>query len=769
MVLRNGDRIAAGDTELTFYSKGGFQRGFRHDKQTWEWPRKSWSSEKIRGSLLPPSLGSQFQTLSSVAQSLGVSSTSSAAISLLPYRFSAGRTPFLLNQVLLFAADNQLTVNGRQLPAKFEFAEGETVQIYSITSNGEKNTRLERVASYEVHNSDLLQLSLKEPQTIGMKEDILRNGSRLNKPILLTTSSLPYSAFPTVHYAKESADFSGLFAFIQTEKPKPDENLSQKIRSSFLTFLAVKPKTFEVVTDQGTYHLSYGTKFSLGSEDQLVFSLFRVHFPWDLLHALLILIVLKMLFQPPFLLLFDNFAAQLMLLNIDFFLATRFLFAFRASNLYPYSAEAVDLALLAFLLVPYLFFVATLFLRPAWQRKEATNFVLYTGLTIVAAHTILRPYLWLVLSIALPALIGAFLRYRARSAFGSWIPALARIKRWPVEGYLALFFVLALLAQWWGAGEAIRIGRIRLPLAILYHPVFLLFSCYYLYGLQQLLQSEKTAEAFRRAWVLVMKFGLVLTAFFVLSFAMSDFGFFLVYCLPLLFMLAGVASLYLREYELKWKVTGLSLLSALSVVLLLFSSFNTITRVLPLSYLNHPVAQRILLAVDPRTLEDTGILSAERQLGHQRTFLAYANSGARGAGYMNRPISSAMGATALNDNVPSAFLLNDFGVLGFAGVLLVLVLGFGLWFRASAGIPTHFAKFFSLAGLISFVYADLYMLLANCGILLFTGKNVFFWGLNSISDIFHAAMMSLFILLPLLRTQEANLPRPLSFVGLAAV
>src|SRR5262249_30401435 len=139
-----------------------------------------------------------------------------------------------------------------------------------------------------------------------------------------------------------------------------------------------------------------------------------------------------------------------------------------------------------------------------------------------------------------------------------------------------------------------------------------------------------------------------------------------------------------------------------------------------------------LLTINPTALEHSGLLMTERQLGHERTFVAYSHSGILGGGFMNRPISSALSSTALNDNVTSAFLLNDFGICGFLAVLLILTLWMVFWWKSHTTFNT--LTFLSFAALMTFVYVDFYMILSNCGIFLFTGKNFFFCGLNSISD-----------------------------------
>jgi hypothetical protein len=181
----------------------------------------------------------------------------------------------------------------------------------------------------------------------------------------------------------------------------------------------------------------------------------------------------------------------------------------------------------------------------------------------------------------------------------------------------------------------------------------------------------------------------------------------------------------------------------LVLFLFVFVGSGLIDKIVPLSSMGNRYIQRILLTVDPSVLQDSGLLTAERQLGHQRTFVAYSHSGLLGGGYMNRPITSALSGTALNDNVPAAFLLNDFGIAGFLAVCLTLFLWIFLWWKSHTTL--NFGAFVSLSALVTFVYVNLYMILSNCGIFLFTGKNFFFWGLNSVSDIFHSTLL-LFLL-----------------------
>jgi hypothetical protein len=477
------------------------------------------------------------------------------------------------------------------------------------------------------------------------------------------------------------------------------------------------------------------------------------------------LLLLKMIFQPPFFRSTANLPLQLLLISTDFFLVSRFLFAFRAAGLYPFSSEAVQLSFLAFLLVPYILFCALLGIRQNLEPGQALNFCVYSVMVPAVAALFIRDSLWLSLIVVSISLAAMAFRFHSRGRFRSgWFDS-GQFQRLPVDALLILFFAFALVLQWLGTGEAVRIAGVRVPLALIYQPLFLVGTAYYLWRLKENLLQEKSSTVLRNSWSLLMKLFVFLLSSFLLSFLMADFGFFLLYCLPVLFILLGLAVLYLAQYELKWKAAGVVMILPLTVFVLVFSSFHTLDRILPSTYSRWLPLQRVLLAVDPSALEDSGYLNAERQVGHQRIFLAYAHSGFRGGGYMNRTITSAVSATALNDNVSSVFLLNDFGALGFGAVLIVLLSWLWLWRKAAGTGKLSYLHFLSLSSLITLVYVDLYMILGNCGIVLFTGKNVFFWGLNSTSDIFQSTVLISLVLAPLAKSSTAAVPEPVSFVG----
>ncbi len=761
--LRDGDRITVGGQELLFHSRGAFHRSFTANGKEWIWPRKEWKSKRIKEPLLGSGFDSHYFALSRIGEALGVKLQSGPAVTMKRFQFKAARRPVSINSVVLIGAA-KAEINGIRQPWRFPLGDEDTLKIYSIRTAADP-VALIAAGSYTIRNAEAFSILHSLPQTLGMKESLLQNETATNKPLLVTTTTLPYSIFPTAKYAEESKRFSGLLAFIQTQQSPDPEDPWEQMKLRILKMFSLDNGPLEVVTEEGVYRPAYGEIFALGKKDRLLLSVTRVQFPWELLRLMMLLFLLKILFQPPFFSAFENLAAQCIAVTVDFFLALRFLFSFRALSLYPFSTETMDLSFLAMLLVPYLLFSAGLCARKAWDRVCLLNFLSYSVFSLLISAFLIPASFWLLGLAVCGASAVAFLRFHPRSRLPLISSSLDSLRSVHSDLWVLIFLASALLLQYFGAGEALEIGGVRIPLSLAYHPVFLALSCLHLSRLYRALTGEKNPETFKQMFNELIRLGIVLACFLAVSFLTADAGFFLLYCVPVMFLLAGAAVLAFSEYELKWKAAGACIAAPLILLLLALFSFSTINRVLPESYYENHYVQRILLAVDPTVLEESGLLAAERQLGHQRMFVAYAHGGLLGAGYMNRPISSALAGTALNDNVPSVFLLNDFGMLGFAGVLAVLVCWALLWNKGLGNNTLTYSRMVSLASLGTILFVDLYMIFSNCGIFLFTGKNVFLWGLNSISDLVHFTILLCLTLVPLAglgETQRTDFP--VSFV-----
>lgn len=754
--LCDGDTIEMNSHEAVFHGGGSRSRTLTAGERKWEWPHKAAPTGKLRRAELAGSLEEQFYPLARVEESLGFSMKSAGVLGLESLRFEKSRRPVTLNAVYLAAYDAGITVNRKPLPSKWNCNDGDVLRFF-VLEEAEGTLRARRIASFVIRNHEFLAFLKPNAETLGMRDELLQGSGAA--PLLLTTTRLPYSAFPAITYSDESARFSGIVAFVQPYRQSQEEGVFGKLERQVKESLSLDVPRFEVVTDDGTFRPLAGERIALGGADRMLFTLDQTRFPWVMFNVLLIFLVIRTLFHAPVFRPIENPAASLILVLVDFFLTTRLLFAFRASALYPFSQEAVPLALLGFLLVPYLLFAAALLMRPGWKRTEAMHFAAYTILMAASGAYLLPAYGVVLASIAVVSAAAAFLLRHPRSPLLRPSIHAEDLRSASPEFYLALLLVAALVLKLAGIGEALSMFGLRVPLALLYQPVLLWQSARVLVDLRRRLVLRQDLT-FRNVLISGMRVLLVVVAYFVLGFLSSDFGFFLLYGVPVLFLLFGMSVLYIAEYELHLKAAGVALAVPILGVLLLFSSYSTINRLLPQEYFNSRPVQRILLAVDPDSLEASGLVSAERQLGHQRMFLAYARSGWDGAGYGKRPISPALAATSMNDNVPSVFLLNDFGIAGFAGVGLVLLMMGWLWIRAlrlqpdGAAMPLTEAAMLSLVSVVTWLYTGFYMMFANCGILLFTGKNVFLWGLNSTSDLLQSSALLAFVIVPLSLASE---------------
>jgi hypothetical protein len=145
---------------------------------------------------------------------------------------------------------------------------------------------------------------------------------------------------------------------------------------------------------------------------------------------------------------------------------------------------------------------------------------------------------------------------------------------------------------------------------------------------------------------------------------------------------------------------------------------------------------RILHFADENYLINFGTDASETILQDHAIMENYAERGLSGAGFLGVRVIPAKQVTAMNDNVSAVYLLGQFGFLGAlaacGGYLAILLAGTG---GPGKG---NILAFLSAA---TFSLVSLYMLAANAGVLPFTGRNMYLWGLNSLSDVLESFLM----------------------------
>jgi hypothetical protein len=159
---------------------------------------------------------------------------------------------------------------------------------------------------------------------------------------------------------------------------------------------------------------------------------------------------------------------------------------------------------------------------------------------------------------------------------------------------------------------------------------------------------------------------------------------------------------------------------------------------------------RLWSYVAPEELREVGTSSAEGLVLVTETLRAYATRGALGAGYLGVPLAESLRATQLDDNLSAVHLLGTFGWLGTLAVLTVL----GGWMAAPllrplsdrAAGPFSEREAFGALLLWTLAVAGLYMIAANAGLLIFTGKNVYFLAAASRSDLAESVVLAVLAL-----------------------
>ena len=144
----------------------------------------------------------------------------------------------------------------------------------------------------------------------------------------------------------------------------------------------------------------------------------------------------------------------------------------------------------------------------------------------------------------------------------------------------------------------------------------------------------------------------------------------------------------------------------------------------------------------PEVLRRVGTTSAESLQVVMANLEAYATRGPWGEGFLGVPLSAALAATHLDDNLSAVHVLATFGWLGALLVLAVLVAWSVAPLLLRPGAVWTPRGAFGVLVVWSFVAAGLYMFSANVGLLLFTGKNVYFLAAASLSDLAEATVMA---------------------------
>jgi hypothetical protein len=400
--------------------------------------------------------------------------------------------------------------------------------------------------------------------------------------------------------------------------------------------------------------------------------------------------------------------------------------------------------------------------------------VVVTALVTILVRSHTEPKDWLIplgSVMGLPLLMGWLLRKLDRRDLDA-APDPARLFRpvWMAAGLLVAFRLATLL----GFGWKERIDFIAVLAVSIYFTPVALWIFARLWG-----------RRYER-WTFLVVWTLLLVLYPLTSWLARDLGALLIFPIPVMMMFA----LPLAE-QLRWRHAGLALpfvcLVALFIVMPLVPALGWSPRLtgwtasdVELARSDKAAAEELLASrtrtdqnqlrlwnlIAPTELRQVGTQEAEGLVIVMANLRAYAGRGALGEGYLSVPLSEALRATHLDDNLSAVHVLAAFGWLGGLALLVllcclalapVLALQGGGTGGLTSWITPRIA--FGLMLLWTIAVAGLYMFSANVELLLFTGKNVYFLAAASRSDLVEGTLLVLFALWAL-AFQSGGKPRP---------
>jgi hypothetical protein len=162
---------------------------------------------------------------------------------------------------------------------------------------------------------------------------------------------------------------------------------------------------------------------------------------------------------------------------------------------------------------------------------------------------------------------------------------------------------------------------------------------------------------------------------------------------------------------------------------------------------------RLLAAFAPGEIQAVGTAAAEAYANTLASMREYSRP-LTGRGYLSAPEPTALKAYQLTDNVAAIHLMSPFGRLGAIAVLMA-----GAAVALAAGARTlqaspAFAPWLGMLAALTPWLIDAYMILANNGAALFTGRNVYLLSPLSISDFLEGLILFGLVAITLGRPME---------------
>jgi len=480
---------------------------------------------------------------------------------------------------------------------------------------------------------------------------------------------------------------------------------------------------FRIVTPRGPVESAIGKVAWIGSTDLAAVRLDVVRPPFLLLLIGLALLLLKAVSAWAIEL---DLTQALMAGTIEILVGMRLLLGYRVWAMPPHKLEAVELALVAWMALPWIFLAASL---PKLRSRAA--FPALAGLLLSAVfcfQVVDGPTKWVWLAAhALPLIVVVG---RPTTSYD----VLGRLRMDPIVLAAIAFTVVRAILLLFGFKESASLGA-RVSLSVLHIPAAAILEGIFLW----------------RAWNHVKAHGKLTKQDLIAAAAILVF----VWAIPAaitsdvgLALLNGPAFLLLllaltRHAEAK-RASWLS--RALATVMVLFLAGAPLLRLaLPLlgneerllSFASDSNYARFLHFAAPERLQEMATKRGESLAVTSAILQSYISSGFFGRGYGHTDVSPHLGDTALRDFAPAVFVAAEWGLVGTVATLLTYLLFSVIaraWLPWRDESPSPAPSIAAVAA-VTITVSSIYMILANHELLLLTGKNAYLLGLDSAGDV----------------------------------
>jgi hypothetical protein len=641
------------------------------------------------------------------------------------------------DDVTLIRADAPVTA-----PRKFEVADEERISFYSLPPDAdgfagrgvqERRSVVHRAGAH----SFVLDLDTPEIHSLTVSElDALREAKETKKKVVAL-------AMGDAQLVDRSLYFSGLSESVAVES------------SALLELSRFFPRdvasSFRIISPRGPMQARLGEIQWVGAHDTAAIRLDVRRPPLLLLLIGLLLLALKI-----FAALAARFTLTQLLMAgaIEALIGIRLLFGYRAWAMPPHKLEAMELAVVAWMALPWIYLVASMPVKSRRDSLPALGGLLVSML--LTGRMIEGPAKWIWIVVHLLAVVVAALRVekvqQRLKAFWQRIPRKPlRLPGDPAMNAIILgavaFSVVRFALLLFGFKESASLGA-RISLSVIHIPAAAILQGMF----------------FVRAWRRVRAHGdlekpdilaALAVVFFVwlLPAAMtSDIGLALLN-IPVfaLLFLALTRHASAKRTTGRWLARGL-----VAGIVIVLAGAPLFRLALPLVFSEERMLgwasdsnyARFIHFAAPEQLRELATKRGESLAITSALLQAYISSGLFGRGFGHTEVSPHLGDTALRDFAPAVFVAAEWGLVGTVAALLLYLVFTVIaipWLPWQSREEPRTAPVVAFLAAATISVSSIYMILANHELLLLTGKNAYLLGLDSAGDVIEVIVLVLLI------------------------